>query len=171
MQIKARYIEESALRSADLARQLLVFARKQTVAGMLKMLLRLMVEDIDLVWMPKAGLWPVKIDPSQIDQLLASVCIKARDSIAGVGKATIETENTVFNEAYCADHSGFICVEYVMLDVSDDGRISEFFETRFVRLEYAGNREFNVAYMRHTGQWWEILQGLTLEECFDEIRQ
>ena len=49
--------------------------------------------------------------------------------------------------------------------------ISEFFESRFARLEYAGDKKFNVAYMRHTGQWWEILQGLSLEECFEEIRQ
>jgi PAS domain S-box-containing protein len=125
-------IEESAQRSADLTRQLLAFARKQTVApkildlndtvaGMLKMLLRMIGEDIDLVWMPGAGLWPVRIDPSQIDQLLANLCVNARDAIAGVGKVTIETENTVFDEAYCAVHPGFACGEYVLLAVSDDG--------------------------------------------------
>jgi nitrogen fixation/metabolism regulation signal transduction histidine kinase len=54
-------------------------------------------------------------------QLLPSLCINARDPIAGVGKVTIETENTVFGEAYCADYSGFICGEYVVLGVSDDG--------------------------------------------------
>jgi CheY-like chemotaxis protein len=78
-------------------------------------------EDIDLVWMPGAGLWPVRIDPSQIDQLLANLCVNARDAIAGVGKVTIETENTVFDEAYCAVHPGFACGEYVLLAVSDDG--------------------------------------------------
>jgi two-component system, cell cycle sensor histidine kinase and response regulator CckA len=125
-------IQESALRSADLIRQLLAFARKQTVApkvldindtvaGMLKMLLRLMGEDMDLVWMPGAGLWSVRIDPSQIDQLLANLCVNARDAIAGVGKVTIETENITFDKAYCATHPGFACGEYVMLAVSDDG--------------------------------------------------
>ena len=127
-----KVIEDSAHRSADLTRQLLAFARKQTVApkvldindtvsGMLKMLLRLIGEDIDLVWMPGAGLWQVKIDPSQIDQLLANLCVNARDAIAGVGKVTIETENIAFDEAYCAVHPGFACGEYVMLAVSDDG--------------------------------------------------
>mgnify|MGYP000082867997 FL=1 len=48
--------------------------------------------------------------------------------------------------------------------------ISEFFESRFARLEFVGNKQFNVSYMRHTGQWWEIYQGLTVEECFEEIR-
>jgi PAS domain S-box-containing protein len=127
-----KVIEDSARRSADLTRQLLAFARKQTVApmvldindtvaGMLKMLLRLIGEDIDLVWMPGSGLWLVRIDPSQIDQLLANLCVNARDAIIGVGKITIETENTAFDEAYCAVHPDFACGEYVMLTVSDDG--------------------------------------------------
>ena len=125
-------IEKAALRSAELIQQLLAFARRQTVAptvldlndrvtGMLKMLQRLIGEDIDLVWMPGTGLWPVKIDPSQIDQLLANLCVNARDAISGVGKVTIETENTTFDEAYCTVHPGFICGEYVMLAVSDNG--------------------------------------------------
>jgi len=125
-------IRHSAWRSADLVRQLLAFARKQvasprvldlndTVAGMLKMLRRLIGEDIDLAWMPGHGLWNVKIDPSQIDQILANLTVNARDAIAGVGKVTIETENVILDEAYCADHAGFIPGDYVMLAVSDDG--------------------------------------------------
>jgi PAS domain S-box-containing protein len=125
-------IEKSAHRSADLIRQLLAFARKQTVApkvlelndtvgGMLKMLRRLIGEDIGFAWMPGADLWPVKLDPSQIDQLLTNLCVNARDAIAGVGKVTIETKNTAFDEAYCAVHSGFVPGEYVALTVSDDG--------------------------------------------------
>lgn len=47
--------------------------------------------------------------------------------------------------------------------------ISEYFEEKFARLEYAENERFNLAYMRHTGQWWEISQGLTLEECLGMI--
>ena len=125
-------IEKSAFRSAELVRQLLAYARRQTVspkvldlngrvASMLNMLQRLIGEDIDLVWMPGAGLWSIKIDPSQIDQLLANLCVNSRDAIPGVGKVTIKTENTKFDEAYCAFHTGFICGEYVMLAVSDDG--------------------------------------------------
>jgi hypothetical protein len=49
--------------------------------------------------------------------------------------------------------------------------ISEFFESRFARLEYVGDKKFNVSYMRHTEQWWEILQGLSLDECFEAIRE
>ncbi|MBN1103618.1 MAG: PocR ligand-binding domain-containing protein [Deltaproteobacteria bacterium] len=120
--------------SADLVRQLLAFARKQTVspkvldlndsvAGMLKMLRRLIGEDIDLVWVPGLDLWPVKIDPSQIDQILANLAVNARDAIAGVGKVTIETVNATFDEAYCgADHPGPVPGQYVLLTVSDDGK-------------------------------------------------
>ena len=90
-------VRKAAERSADLTRQLLAFARKQTIApkvidlnetveGMLKMLRRLIGEDIDLLWKPGRNLGPVKVDPSQIDQLLANLCVNARDAIADVGK-------------------------------------------------------------------------------------
>jgi PAS domain S-box-containing protein len=125
-------IESSALRSADLVRQLLAFARKQTVApralelnetvaGMLTMLRRMIGEDIDLAWLPGEDLWPVKVDPSQIDQVLANLCVNARDAITGVGKVTIETCNVTFDEAYCRVNPNFIAGDHVMLAVSDDG--------------------------------------------------
>jgi PAS domain S-box-containing protein len=125
-------IEDTAHRSADLTRQLLTFARKQTIApkaldingavsGMLKMLQRLIGEDLDLVWTPGANLWQVKIDPSQIDQLLVNLCVNARDAITGVGKINIETKNIAIDEAYCAFYPSFVCGEYVMLAVSDNG--------------------------------------------------
>lgn len=127
-----REIQKAAQRSADLTRQLLAFARKQavspeildlneTVVGMLNVLQRLIGEDIALVWRPAPGLWPVNIDPGQIGQLLASLCANARDAIDGVGKITIETENTCFDEAYCAAHADFVPGQYVGLTVSDSG--------------------------------------------------
>nr|WP_319395808.1 PAS domain S-box protein [uncultured Desulfobacter sp.] len=125
-------IKKAAERSSNLVRQLLAFARKQTVspevldlnttvAGMIKMLKRLIGEDIDLVWLPGKAVWPVKIDPGQIDQILANLCVNARDAIAGVGKMIIETGNTIFDEAYCAVHAGFKPGEYAMLAMSDTG--------------------------------------------------
>ncbi|MHB1184924.1 MAG: PAS domain S-box protein [Desulfobulbia bacterium] len=125
-------IRKAAGRSADLTRQLLTFARKQTVVpkvldlnetveGMLKMLRRLIGENINLAWQPGAEIWPVKVDPSQIDQILANLCVNARDAIAGVGKVTIETRNTIIDEIYCADHPEAVPGEYIMLTVSDDG--------------------------------------------------
>jgi PAS domain S-box-containing protein len=126
-------ILNAAQRSTEIVRQLLAFARKQTIdpkvldlndalEKMLKMLRRLIGEDIDLIWAPASGLWRVKMDLSQIEQILANLCVNARDAITGVGKVTIETGNCTFDEAYCADHAGFAPGEYVRLAVSDDGR-------------------------------------------------
>jgi PAS domain S-box-containing protein len=125
-------VQYAAERSAALTRQLLAFARKQTVSpklidindaveGMLNMLRRLIGEDIDLLWQPGRNLKPVKVDPSQIDQLLANLCVNARDAIAGQGKITIETDTRTLDDAYCADHPGSLPGEYVLLEVSDDG--------------------------------------------------
>jgi hypothetical protein len=49
--------------------------------------------------------------------------------------------------------------------------VSPFFEVRFTRLEYVGNRRFNLAFMRHTGQWVETEQDLTGDECISSIRE
>jgi two-component system, cell cycle sensor histidine kinase and response regulator CckA len=125
-------ILNAAKRSTDITQQLLAFARKQTIApkvidlnetieGMVKMLRRLIGEDIDLAWLPGTVIWPVRMDPSQIDQVLANLCVNARDAIAGVGKLTIETGTTTFDTAYCADHAGSTPGNYVLLTVSDDG--------------------------------------------------
>ena len=125
-------IYTAAKRSTDITRQLLAFARQQTIApkvldlndtieSTLKMLRRLIGEDIDLAWLPGPGVWPVKLDPSQVDQIMANLCVNARDAIVDVGKVTIETNNISFDEDYCADHVGFVPGEYAMLSVSDDG--------------------------------------------------
>lgn len=125
-------IIDAAQRSATISRQLLGFARKQTVApkivdlnatigAILKMLRRLIGEDIDLVWRPNADLWPVLIDPSQIDQILANLCVNARDAVAGGGRIVIETGNTVLDRASCARFPGAVAGEYAWLKVSDNG--------------------------------------------------
>ncbi len=125
-------IYNAGKRSADITRQLLAFARKQTVVpkildlntsveGMLKMLERLIGEDISLVWIPKSERNLIKIDPSQLDQLLVNFCVNARDAISGGGKIIIETGNVAFGEKYCHEHPEFLQGDYVYLTVSDDG--------------------------------------------------
>ncbi len=122
----------AAVRSREITRQLLAFARKEaispevldlnaTVEGMLKILRRLIGEDIELAWLPKAGLWPVMMDPTQIDQVLANLCVNARDAISDVGKITIQTNVVSFDADYCSEHAGFVPGDYVLLSVSDDG--------------------------------------------------
>ena len=126
-------IHSAAKRSTEITRQLLAFARQQTISprvlnlnasveGMIKMLRRLIGEDIDLVWLPGDDLERVKIDPSQVDQILVNLCVNARDAIADVGKITIETDNARLDETYCSDHAGVLPGRFVRLAVSDDGR-------------------------------------------------
>ncbi|MGA2224887.1 MAG: ATP-binding protein [Syntrophobacteraceae bacterium] len=125
-------ILKAGLRSADLTRQLLAFARKQTVipqildlndtiSGMLKMLRRLIGEDIDLSWHPGPDLWKVKIDPSQVDQILANLLVNARDAISGIGAVIIRTENVVIDDSYWVETPEFVPGEYILLTVSDTG--------------------------------------------------
>ena len=125
-------IRSAAQRSAELTRQLLAFARKQTVApkvlqlnetvaGMLKMVKRLIGEDVELVWRPGEELWPVKIDPSQIDQILANLCVNARDAIANVGKITIETGTKSIAAVEPPSVTNAAPGDYVWLAVRDNG--------------------------------------------------
>jgi nitrogen-specific signal transduction histidine kinase/CheY-like chemotaxis protein len=119
-------------RSTEITRQLLAFARKQTITpvvldlnrnveSMLKMLRQLIGEEIELVWLPEKGLHPIKMDPVQVDQILANLCVNARDAIAGVGKVTIATSNAVLDVTNCVHQAGFVAGEYVLLVVTDDG--------------------------------------------------
>ena len=125
-------IAQAAQRSTEITRKLLGFARKQTISpvvmnlnsavgGMLKMLQRLLQEDITLSWHPGTGVWQVCIDPSQVDQVLMNLCVNAQDAIDGTGEIIIETDNKVFDSDYCAKHTGFTPGEFVMLAVSDNG--------------------------------------------------
>jgi len=125
-------IRTASQRSADLTRQLLAFARKQAVApreidlnqtlsGMFKMLQRLIGEDIHLDWHPAENLWQVKMDSSQIDQILANLCVNARDAIDGIGRITIETGNSSIDSSYCTGNPDAAPGEYVRLSVSDNG--------------------------------------------------
>jgi PAS domain S-box-containing protein len=125
-------IRKAGLRSADLTRQLLAFARKQTIApvvldlnatieSMLKMLRRMIGENIDLRWHPCADPRPVKMDPAQIDQVLINLMVNARDAVCKAGKLTIETGNATFDQDYCAAHRGFTPGAFTLLAVSDDG--------------------------------------------------
>jgi len=133
---KAReYLDEimqGARRSAELTRQLLAFARRQpitpvlldlneTVTGVLKLLRRLIGEDISLAWSPGAGVWPVRMDPGQVDQLLANLCVNARDAIGDVGRIRIETSNVTVDEDFCRENAEAVPGPFVVLAVSDDG--------------------------------------------------
>jgi two-component system, cell cycle sensor histidine kinase and response regulator CckA len=109
-----RWLEEIMIevkRSAEITRQLLAFARKQTVAprvvnlndavaGMLNLMRRLIGENLRLIWGPGNALWSIRIDPSQVDQILANLCVNARDAIDGAGQIHLATENVAIDEKY-----------------------------------------------------------------------
>lgn len=65
-------------------------------------------------------------------------------------------------------HYFYFCAKY---RCPAPNRISEFFEHKFARLEYSGSDSFNLSYMRHTEQWWELYQEMSLKECLEAIRQ
>jgi PAS domain S-box-containing protein len=126
-------IESVGKRSAELTRQLLAFARRQTIApeildlnetieNILKMIRRLIGEGVEMDWRPSSGLWPVKMDPVQIDQILANLIINARDSlIDNRGKLIIETDNCVIDPDQYKVETGMLPGEYVRLTVTDNG--------------------------------------------------
>ncbi len=128
-----RTILDAARRSVDLTRQLLAFARKQEVAPRvidlnesiskaLKMLRRLIGEDVELIWKPGPSLWLVKVDPAQVDQILVNLATNSRDAIEGVGELTVTTSNRVIDAAWCRTHEGCVPGAYVVLTVSDTGK-------------------------------------------------
>lgn len=123
-------IQAAAQRAADLTRQLLAFARKQTInprilnlnetiEGMTSMLRRLIGENIDLKWKPTAMQPYVRMDPGQIDQMLVNLVINARDAIQVGGRVVIETDLVNFDEK--DQYLEIVPGEYVSLSVSDDG--------------------------------------------------
>src|SRR5436853_1889061 len=128
----AQEIANAAERATSLTRQLLAFSRKQmlapkildlnaTVTENLKMLTRLIGEDIDLVMVPATELGPVKADPGQIEQVILNLAVNARDAMPQGGKLTIETSNVTLDESYARFHAGVKPGEYVMLAISDTG--------------------------------------------------
>lgn len=123
---------QAALRSADLTRQILTFARKQVIApkvldlnetlsGILTMLQRIVGENVRINWMPDADLWRVNIDPSQVDQILANLCINARDAIIGSGNITVKTGNCTLDAVACQSIEDIKPGKYVWIEVRDDG--------------------------------------------------
>src|SRR5713226_6031712 len=128
----AQEIANAAERATSLTRQLLAFSRKQMLAPKvldlnavvtenLKMLTRMIGEDIDLVMIPGGDLGAVKADPGQIEQVIMNLAVNARDAMPDGGKLTIETGNVMLDEYYARFHAPVKPGEYLMLAISDTG--------------------------------------------------
>jgi signal transduction histidine kinase len=125
-------IMTAATRSANLTGEILAFARRQTAAcetidlndtinGLLPKMRQLIGTSINLSWHPGASLWPIFINPDQIELILSHLCSNARDALAGVGSVVIETGNEEIDRSACIHRSDAVPGRYVMLSISDDG--------------------------------------------------
>ena len=128
----AQEISSAAERASSLTRQLLAFSRKQMLAPRvvnlndvatenIKMLTRMIGEDIDLVMVAAPHLWPVRADAGQIDQVIMNLAVNARDAMPSGGKLTIETSNVALDEEYARLHAPVRPGDYVMIAISDTG--------------------------------------------------
>jgi PAS domain S-box-containing protein len=125
-------IERAASRAQDVTRQLLAFSRRQMISpapsdlGRLVVRLsgglsRLIGEDVELRVASADDLWPVNVDPTQIDQVLLNLAVNARDAMPRGGRLTIETANVRLDESYRRRHATARPGDYVLLAISDTG--------------------------------------------------
>jgi len=125
-------LRKAADRAASLTRQLLAFARKQIleprvldlnaiILDLETFLRRSLGADIDLITLPAPDLGRVRVDPSQLEQVLINLAVNARDAMPDGGKLTIETHNVVLDDSYARPRVGVSPGPYIMLAVSDTG--------------------------------------------------
>lgn len=125
-------ILDAAQRSAKLTRQLLAFSRQEMISpvifdlneaveAILKMIRRLIGENIELIWLPGEMPGMVRMDPTQLDQILVNLCVNARDAIKDTGRVTIETNTVVIDDQHGEGHAELLPGAYVILAVKDDG--------------------------------------------------
>ncbi|HET6179044.1 MAG TPA: ATP-binding protein [Candidatus Sulfotelmatobacter sp.] len=128
----AQEIASASERASSLTRQLLAFSRKQMLAPRivnlndvatenLKMLTRMIGEDVDLVLVPGQNLWAVRADAGQIEQVIMNLAVNARDAMPSGGKLTIETSNVTLDDEYARFHAPLRPGDYVMVAISDTG--------------------------------------------------
>ncbi len=125
-------INKAAKRSSALTKQLLVFARRDIacakliivndeINGVLEMLRRTVGEDIEFKLSLSKEVLRVKMDPSQLDQIIMNLCINAKDAIEGRGVIKFRTEKFSFDQQFCDENPEYIPGEFVLLAVEDNG--------------------------------------------------
>jgi len=122
----------SGERATNLIQQLLAFSRRQVIEpkvlnlkvvieDMSEMLRHMIGEHIRLKTVIAPELWPVKVDPTQIEQVITNLAVNARDAMPDGGQMTLEAANAVLDENYVSSHLDARPGDYVMLSVSDSG--------------------------------------------------
>ena len=149
-------IRLAAKHSADLTRQLLAFSRRQAirpqvvglneiVENMRKMLQRLVGEEVDLQWAAGEDLWPVRVDPAQIEQALTNLTVNARDAFLGAGRLCLSTRNVTHDSPFRVYQQDADAGRYVLLEVADNGRgieaevLPHIFEPFFTTKEFGSS--------------------------------
>jgi two-component system NtrC family sensor kinase len=128
----ANEIARGTERATALTRQLLAFSRRQVlemkdldvndvVHGVVKMIRRLIGEDIEVQVAATCRLGTVHADAGQLEQVLLNLCVNARDAMPGGGMLTIETDNVTIDAEYCETHSWAAPGMYLLLSVTDTG--------------------------------------------------
>ena len=143
---------DAAWRGADLTRRLLAFARRQPlrparidinelVNDTVRLLSRLLDEDIEVLLNLGADVWPVTADPAQLESSLANLATNARDAMPKGGRLIIATANQALDADYAATHSDVTPGDFVVIEVSDTGcgmspeTVSQIFEPFFTTKE------------------------------------
>lgn len=125
-------IIKAATQSRDITRQLLAFSRQEVVSprvlnlnplvtSVQKGLGRFIREDIRFEVRLSEGLWPIFIDPTQVDQVIMNLIVNARDAMANGGLLVIETKNIHLDDTFIKKQPGITAGDYVQLTVSDTG--------------------------------------------------
>ena len=122
----------AAQQSAWIAGQLLAFAQRQravpqvidlnqAVADQLTLLQRLVGDGLQLVWQPASSVWDIRMDPAQVNEVLAHLCLNARDFAGGGGRLTVATSNTTVPSTSHPHLPDAAYGDYVALSVTDTG--------------------------------------------------
>jgi PAS domain S-box-containing protein len=123
---------DAALRGADLTRRLLAFARRQPlqprrsdvnalIVEITTLLGRTLGQDIEIQLDRAPDLWPVIVDPAQLEAAITNLATNARDAMPDGGRLVITTRNGRLDEDYAAQHADATPGEYIVIEVSDTG--------------------------------------------------
>jgi two-component system NtrC family sensor kinase len=121
-----------ARRAATLTKRLLAFSRQQPLNptaldvprllnGLSDFLRRTLGEDISLEIVGSGGVWPVEVDPAELEAAILNLALNARDAMQDGGKLTIEASNSYLDDAYCQQHPDIQPGQYVQIAVTDTG--------------------------------------------------